>query len=52
MKVHGYYWADTIRPDTAVNIISLDAENKEQAMELGQMLLRNGCGAIEVDWSS
>lgn len=49
MKVHGYYWADTIRPDTAVNVISLEVESDRQAMELSQILLRNGCGAVEVE---
>jgi len=52
VKVHGYYWRDTIRPDTAVNVISVDADTQDQAMEIGQMLLRNGCGAVEVDWTS
>jgi hypothetical protein len=51
MKVHGYYWRDTILPKTAVNVISVDAPDKEQAMETAQMLLRNGCGAVEVDWT-
>jgi hypothetical protein len=50
MKVHGYYWRDTILPSTAVNVISIEAETKEKAMELTDMLLRNGCGAVEVDW--
>ena len=51
MKVHGYYWRDTILPGTAVNVISVDAENKEQAMETAEMFLRNGCGAVELDWT-
>jgi len=51
MKVHGFYWRDTILPQTAVNVITVDADTKEQAMETAQMLLRNGCGAVEVDWS-
>jgi hypothetical protein len=48
LKINGYYWSDTEHPDTVVNVISVDAENEEDAAQVTEMLLKNGCRTVEM----
>jgi hypothetical protein len=47
LKINGYYWSDTESPNTVVNVISVDADNDEDAAQVTEMLLKNGCRTVE-----
>ena len=49
LKVNGYYWSDTERPDKVINVIRGSADDDNDAAQVSEMLLKNGCRAVETE---